>query len=220
MKFAGIYVIQNIINNKLYIGSSNNIHKRKISHFGNLRRNKHNNRKLQYSFNKYGEENFVFCLIESIDNLDNLLIREQLWIDFFNPEFNIIPFADRREFSDETKKRLSESHKGNKHTEKAKIKIGLASKGNKYRLGCKISEAQKEKISNARIGKRGRKGLDNPLFGKKRPKEIMIRCVETRLKNKIPLPNCYCGKPYSAKGLCKYHYKIEYRKNKQNANII
>lgn len=217
MKFAGIYVIQNIVNNKIYIGSSNNIHKRKISHFGSLRRKKHRNRKLQYSFNKYGEENFVFCLIEKVEDLNELIIREQVWIDFFNPEYNIMPFADRRVFSDETKKRLSESHKGNKHTDESKVKIGLASKGNKFRVGKKWSK--EERIGRkCNGGHKGKVGILNHNYGKKRPKEVMDRCIKTRLENKIQKPNCYCGNPYHAKGLCSSHYKYENRK--KNANII
>lgn len=34
---SGIYFIQNIINNKLYIGSTNNFNKRKNNHFLNLK---------------------------------------------------------------------------------------------------------------------------------------------------------------------------------------
>lgn len=212
MKYAGIYYIQNVVNNKIYIGSSVNMYKRKISHFGCLNRKKHSNAKLQFAFNKYGEGNFVFGVVQKIEDTKCLLEEEQKWIDFFKPEYNVIQFADRREFSDEHRRNLSLSHIGNRHTEESKHKIGEASKGNKYRLGCKISEDQKEKIRNANKGKRGRKGLDNPLYGKKRPKEVIDRCVETRLKNKIEKPNCHCGKPYHAKGLCKSHYKYENRK--------
>ena len=219
MKFAGIYVIQNIVNNRIYIGSSNNIQKRKISHFGKLRLNKHVNSKLQYAFNKYGEDNFVFNLLEKVENINDLLDREQVWLDFFKPEYNIMPFADRHEFSEDTRLKLSESHKGNKHTEHSKIKIGLASKGNKYRLGTKWSE--EERIGRkCNGGHKGKLGVLNHNYGKKRPKEVTDRCKATRLKNKIHNPDCHCGKPFHAKELCKYHYKIEYRKIKKYANII
>lgn len=214
MRISGVYGIQNKINNKLYVGSSVNIPKRKIAHYGDLRRHTHRNDKLQRAFNKYGESNFSFDIIEVVDEESKLIDSEQKWIDFFKPEYNIIPYADRRTFSEEHKRNLSISHIGNKHTEESKRKIGIASKGNKYRMGKKISEKQKDAIRNAKIGKRGRRGPDNPLYGKKRNPEHMAKAVATRMKNKIPKPNCHCGQPFHAKGFCKYHYKKNHRKKK------
>lgn len=222
MKCSGIYVIQNIVNNKIYIGSSVNMHKRRISHYNCLRRGVHNNVKLQNAFNKYGESNFTFSVIECIKDKSNLIEREQVWLDFFKPEYNICPSANKLIVSEETKLRLSLSHIGNKHTEESKKKIGAASKGNKYRAGVKLSEEHKKAISNAVIGKRGRKGKDNPLYGKKRPKEVIDKVVSTKkAKAELnPKPNCFCGKISHAKGFCKYHYKKDYRKRIKNATTV
>lgn len=67
---AGIYKIINKINNKYYIGSSCNCigayGNRKGSHFSRLRRNKHKNPHLQNAYNKYGEKNFQFIIIEEV----------------------------------------------------------------------------------------------------------------------------------------------------------
>ena len=38
---CGIYEIINILNNKIYIGSSNNLKRRESQHFSNLKLNKH-----------------------------------------------------------------------------------------------------------------------------------------------------------------------------------
>lgn len=80
---SGIYYIENQINNKKYIGQSNNIKDRWRRHISELNKNKHHNDYLQKSWNKYGENNFVFEIIEycSIENLDD---REQYWINFYN----------------------------------------------------------------------------------------------------------------------------------------
>lgn len=179
---SGIYYIYNLINNKCYIGSTYNFHKRKLQHFNTLKNKTHKNSKLQNAFDKYGEENFEFGIIEYVD-LNGLLTSEQKWMDFFNPEYNIIPFADRREFSDSHRENLSKSHLGNKHTEESKIKISKASKGNKYRLGTKLTDEQKLKISKHKIGLRGRKGKDNPLFGRKRPQEDVEKTRNTKKLN-------------------------------------
>lgn len=177
---SGIYYIYNLINNKCYIGSTCNFHKRKLQHFSSLRGNRHRNIKLQKSFDKHGEENFEFGIIEYV-KVSDLLNSEQKWMDFFKPEYNIIPFADRREFSDSHRENLSKSHLGNTHTEESKIKIGKASKGNKYRLGLKLSPEHKESFS--RKGKIGKRGKDNHLFGKKRPKEVIDKILNTKKLN-------------------------------------
>ena len=64
MSNSGIYYIQNIITKQLYIGQSKNLKKRKRRHFSELRNKSHPNRHLQQSFNKYGEKNFEFKVIE------------------------------------------------------------------------------------------------------------------------------------------------------------
>jgi len=61
---SGIYLIINLQNNKFYVGSAINVRKRKNKHLQQLRKNKHDNQYLQNSFNKYGENNFVFLLLK------------------------------------------------------------------------------------------------------------------------------------------------------------
>jgi len=96
---SGIYLIINLQNNKFYVGSSVNVKKRKNKHLQQLRKNNHDNSYLQYSFNKYGESNFVFTLIEDVPDKNNLIIREQYWIDTLdacnkNIAYNILPKAN------------------------------------------------------------------------------------------------------------------------------
>lgn len=69
INLQGIYVITNTVNNKIYIGKSINLRKRKNEHFNKLRQNKHENSKLQRAFNKYGEENFTFTTLVEDDTL-------------------------------------------------------------------------------------------------------------------------------------------------------
>lgn len=65
------YKIQNIINNDLYIGITINPTRRKRDHFRHLRNNEHNNPYLQNAFNKYGEENFIFEIIDTLDTIND-----------------------------------------------------------------------------------------------------------------------------------------------------
>lgn len=58
-----IYKIENIINNKKYIGLTNNIIRRKSRHFTDLKYNRHDNSFLQKEFNIYGQDNFTFTIL-------------------------------------------------------------------------------------------------------------------------------------------------------------
>ena len=71
-KQPGIYKITNLTNNKCYIGSSFNLFNRLHNHKTNLRKNRHHNVYLQRAYNKYGEENFKFEIVEIINNFEKL----------------------------------------------------------------------------------------------------------------------------------------------------
>jgi group I intron endonuclease len=117
LKNCGIYVIRNIVNDNIYIGSSVNIKKRFCQHRNSLRKNKHHNKYLQRSWNKYGEENFEFVVIEHHSYPEKILGRENQYILLYNPEYNSVRVNKEGRFvlSEETKKRISESNKGKSH---------------------------------------------------------------------------------------------------------
>jgi hypothetical protein len=49
----------------------------------------HGNIKLQRAYNKYGESNLKFEIIERVHNVDDLIKREQFYLDTLLPKFNI-----------------------------------------------------------------------------------------------------------------------------------
>ena len=55
-----IYKIENLINHKKYIGLTNNIQRRYLRHFSDLKRGCHDNSFLQKEYNIYGKDNFSF----------------------------------------------------------------------------------------------------------------------------------------------------------------
>lgn len=85
---CGIYQIKNQINNKIYIGSSKNIENRWKQHIKSLNKEKHYNKYLQRAWNKYNYNNFEFIILEECLESE-LFIKEKIWIDKLNPEYNI-----------------------------------------------------------------------------------------------------------------------------------
>ena len=80
---AGIYCIENKLNNKIYIGQSKQLDKRLSSHKHLLENNKHFNVHLQNSYNKYGKEAFSFHVLEKTENLELLNKLENKWIGYY-----------------------------------------------------------------------------------------------------------------------------------------
>lgn len=92
---SGIYKITNLVNKKIYIGSSTNIRKRFNKHISLLRKNTHKNPDLQLDFNIGEENSFKFDVLEFCDK-ESLLEREQYYINAndFNNLYNIKPKSD------------------------------------------------------------------------------------------------------------------------------
>lgn len=141
-----IYQIRNIINNKVYIGSSISFNKRRSAHLYYLRKGLHHSKHLQYSWNKYGESNFVFEILNFIENKKNIMEQEQYYLDKLksydiNIGYNISKTAN---YCPSTKKDYSIILRGKNHP----------------MFGKNHSKETIKKISNSRTG------LKNPNYGK------------------------------------------------------
>ena len=134
----GVYKIQNTINGKLYIGSSVNIERRFKSHKKELNEKTHNNIYLQNAWNKYGEDSFVFEVIEIVNDRETLREREQYYIEIYNSAnhahgYNILSNTNVGlgvSASDEIRAKISRQctgskngHYGKKHSDTTKEQI-------------------------------------------------------------------------------------------------
>lgn len=148
----GIYKWTNKINNKSYIGKSTNIVRRKSEHLYTLRNNKHRNSYFQNAFNKYGEENFEFSILEICEE-DVLNEREEYYINKYNTlnkkfGYNLMENdGNNNRHSEETKLKMSKSHSGKKKTLLTRKNMSKAFKGRVYSIQAR------QNMSKARIGK-------------------------------------------------------------------
>lgn len=90
----GIYQIRNKTTDQAYIGSSKDINNRWRNHKQMLRLDQHHCIHLQRAWNKYAELNFIFEVIE-VCNEENLLVREQHYLDVVEKKYNSSPIAGR-----------------------------------------------------------------------------------------------------------------------------
>jgi group I intron endonuclease len=143
--FTAIYQIQNIVNNKCYIGSSVNFYRRMNAHYNKLIKNKHCNKKLQNAWNKYEKKNFVINILEIIEFPTNLvksekrnliMQKEQYWVNLLKPNYNIAEVRGSSFGSNhtkETKDLLSKLKKGKKWSKERLEKYQVKPKKHKSR---------------------------------------------------------------------------------------
>jgi group I intron endonuclease len=131
---GSLYVIFNLISGNRYIGSSYDIEHRFRHHRWALKNNKHDNDHLQKSWNKYGEDAFVFAVVK--DNIPDELLpeKEQELIEKipYSSLYNISNFAylpsdtTGRKLSSEHIEKIRNSHLGRVVSEETKKKISLS----------------------------------------------------------------------------------------------
>lgn len=78
-----IYIIENTVNGKFYIGRTNNHATRKRGHFSELRRGVHGNPRLQNAWNKYGEAAFKFQVVDTASE-ESIEAKEAEWFSAFD----------------------------------------------------------------------------------------------------------------------------------------
>ena len=158
MIVSGIYGWRNTENGKWYVGQSVDVDRRKRKHLTRLKAKSHHNQHFQYAWDFYGEESFEFVVFEycAIEMLD---MRERAWISYYksndrNHGYNMDTGGNYlKKYSEESKRKMSEWHKGKKLTPQHRAKISESLKGNKYTLGYKHTEETKRKMALQKTGK-------------------------------------------------------------------
>lgn len=181
---SGIYIITSCINGEIYIGSAVNIKQRKQQHFKHLELNKHHSIYLQRHYNKYPDD-LWFGILEFCPK-ENLIEREQYWMDTLHPKFNICPNAGNHlgfKYSEESRKKMSFSKQGEKapmfgkhHTEESKQKDSIAHLKEKNGMfGKHHTEKAKQILTEKHLGEK------NHFYNKKHTEEAKQKNREWHL---------------------------------------
>lgn len=198
---VGIYRIQNKQDGKCYYGSSANIEKRLTQHLKTLRNSTHHNAHLQRAWNKYGEDVFVFEIVEECEP-DQMLIREQYYLDINVDGYNIGKKSsggdnisnnpDRDEIVAKIKK-ANQSRISAMTEEERRERFGkLMEKNSNWKGGTTYSYCScgvRKKPEAKTCGKcRNRLGVNNPFYGKTHSEETRQKLRE-HAKNRTVKPS-------------------------------
>lgn len=188
-----IYKTINLVNGKQYIGRDSN---NNPNYYGS-------GPGIIDAIKKYGKENFKKEIIEVCSSHEELIKREEYWLNYYDAGSNRMFYNMNnnafgsgkgknspmfgRKLSDETRKRISDTKKGDKN----------------HFYGKKLSDEHRKKLSQALGGEKnpmyGKRGKDSPTFGlkphfgKKHSEEVKKKISES-LKGRVS-PNK--GKPLS-----------------------
>lgn len=170
-----IYGILNKLSGKYYIGSAINFSRRKRQHLKMLKEKNHHS----YLLQKDWKENlFEFIILENVKEKENLIQREQWWIDNTQSFYNICKIASSSlgiKRTKETKEKVRQANLGLKHPDwRNKIKSISQGGKNHWTKNKSFSEESKKKMSDAQkllyIN-----GYVSPLKGKKTSNDTKLK---------------------------------------------
>lgn len=210
----GVYKITNKINGMIYIGSSNDIDYRWRKHKEMLVGNRHYSKHLQNSWNKYGEENFLFEILEETSE-ELLLLREQHYLDTLTPfdtlGYNTCRTAGSplgnthsleirkkiskagmgRKWSDDTRKKIINKISGKKRTQEQLKKFSESQKLRWEKMSEEERQLKKQQVKEhfakypKKVSEETKEKIRQSLKGRKRPKEFCEKMSKIRKGKKL-----------------------------------
>lgn len=203
---VSVYKFTNLINGKIYVGSSININERVTRHRYDSTKSTINSI-FYVAIRKYGWESFMFDVIEECCPLLRN-DRENHWINYYHTLGKGGYNSQLADFSvklPEVIIKMTKTSKGRKLSAEARENIRQGKLKQYKENGCKLtgrkhSEERKKKVSEAKKGSKnpnfgkygelnpnfGNRGEKNPLYGKKHTEEHNKRSSEAKLGDKNP----------------------------------
>jgi group I intron endonuclease len=192
-KKSGVYRWVHIKSGKMYIGSSIDLGRRFSSYFSlKLIENQAKRSIIYKSLIKYGHLEFRLEILEFC-NSEDVIEREQFYLDALKPEYNILKIAGSRtgfKVLDETKAKIRAALTGRVLSESVKAKIKAA------RIGAKHSEATRAKLKEHLVT------LNKKVLAEKNGIKVTILDLETKVFTE------YSSIRKAAKGIGSYGDKI------------
>lgn len=158
--YGYIYLTANSVNGKIYIGQKKSSKFLEHKYLGSGKR-------LKSAIKSYGENSFSVKMIDTAESFEELNEKEIYWISFYNSTDENIGYnisfgggvltgfdvwnkgkSGLQTMSEETKKKMSESHFGQFRTDEVKKKISDSLKGKKR------TEEQNQRNRERNIGKK------------------------------------------------------------------
>jgi group I intron endonuclease len=150
-----VYQITNMLTGDFYIGSAQSFARREWQHRYALKRNEHKNPHMQASWNKHGEEAFVFEVLEDVAEGEDVFTVENKYLhkhvgqhNCFNVNKDAYLSRLGQTLSETSRQKISDNRTG-KHAGE-----------NHYRYGKEVSAEVRAKISETQ------KGRPSPMKGK------------------------------------------------------
>lgn len=191
---CGIYMIKNKVNNKMYIGKSDDIERRWRDHRNDLNnQSKRENIHIRRSWKKYREYNFEFTILLECEESDLNMYEEYYIFELmtYDPRvgYNKTYGGDGGRPTEETRKKLSESKKGENHpnygkhlseetrknmSESHKIAMNRPSVREKISISMKGRNLSEEHRKNLSESKKGEKNYSYGKFGSNSPRSIPV----------------------------------------------
>lgn len=157
---SGIYVWENKVNGKKYVGSAINLWLRILDYKQTAYCTMNSQTLIVKAFKKYGYESFTLYIVEITNKeKDSLLKAEQSWIDSLTPEYNILKY--------------SHNSIGYKHTQESLLLIKNSI------IGKKRDSEVRRKISERQLGEK------NSFWRKTHTKEALALIKEKAINRKI-----------------------------------
>ena len=179
-----IYIIENIINNKIYVGISSDPERRWYDHCKPCKRWKSI---ISNSINKHGRDKFELIILEKCNDLNSAHEQEKYWIKELNTispnGYNLREGGEAGGIpSFETRQKMSKTRLGVKtgipRSEEFKQKMSALMTGRTY---------SSETIERMKLASRLRvTKFKNPMYGKKHSKETLEKMRQARLNNPRP----------------------------------
>jgi group I intron endonuclease len=203
-----IYKTTNLVNGKQYIGKDT---RNNPNYFGS-------GVLLKKAIKKYGKENFKKEIIEVCSSRQELIEREEYWLNYYDAGNNsifynrhnysyggIASFGEKNGFygkkhSNETKQKISKSNSGRTISDDTKKKLSQSHFGKRHSIETlqKIREShlgEKHHFYGKHLSEEHKRKLSEGLLGRKFSEETIEKIRESRLGEKNP----FYGKTHSMK---------------------